>query len=176
MATSKRETLLSCPYDPGHIVPIGSYQRHLEECRNLHTKKDEPPPVDAAELHSAENWAKKMVHVTVVDRQTKTSKRRLDTLRNRLLESVGDCMVTNEMIGLASHQRLEASMERPREMNDALEPGRNPYKRREDRDATTDNQEFWRHYEGTSLLLSGNNFYYGQNDPSLGGGQPHCGH
>ncbi|XP_077557092.1 uncharacterized protein LOC144171140 [Haemaphysalis longicornis] len=175
MATGKRETLLSCPYDPGHIVPIGWYQRHLEECRNLHTKKDEPPTLDAAELHSPENWAKKIVHVIVVDRQTKTSKRRLDTLRNRLMESVEDCMVTNEMIDLSSQQRWETSMERPRETNDALAQGRNPYKRREDGDCSSATHDFWRKYGGTSLVFAGSDLFYRPNDPRLGGGQPHGG-
>lgn len=64
-------------------------------------------------------------------------------------------MVTNEMIDLSSQQRWETSMERPRETNDALAQGRNPYKRREDGDASSATHDFWRKYGTPETKFNG---------------------
>ncbi|XP_077532416.1 uncharacterized protein LOC144144784 [Haemaphysalis longicornis] len=55
MASEKKpnprlQLLLHCPFDLDHLVRLGVYQQHLEECRQLHAKKDanqcSPPAVE----------------------------------------------------------------------------------------------------------------------------------
>ncbi|XP_077557091.1 uncharacterized protein LOC144171124 [Haemaphysalis longicornis] len=175
MAANTREKLLSCPYDPWHIVPIGSYQRHLEECRELHTKKDEPPTADAAALHSAENWAKKMVEVTVADSESVTAKRPLRQLRKRHVDNLTQPTAPNELPGPPPRLRRMGSPVRRGGMDGALKQAEDHFEGHDDEMDSPDDYEMSLNHEGPTLMLLGNYLYYRPNDPRLGREPPHGG-